>query len=223
MLPVLSHLEKVFGSLIHHGLLALGIFPALLLPWHCDSLGRAQQHPQARAGSLCSLQGFLCHFTLGSEQTRDHPRDHPAKIPVLISLPSPKPNGKGRARPHWGQQQIQNAGGILQPEIHARAAGGTEAAQSPFTWLQKPQESAKTESVLGFGGSWEHQQLHQTPVTLRVQSPAGRDLDVPSGGFYTGLEVLMPNECCGCCLPWQEGRNTRLKGERRNFIAVSAV
>lgn len=39
-------------------------------------------------------------------------------------------------------------------------------------------------------------------------------------GLYPSFEVLMPVECCGHCLRWQEGRNTRLKGEDRNFIAV---
>lgn len=52
VLLVLSHLEKVFESLIHQRLLGLGIFPALLLLWQCGSLGPVQ-------GSLCSLQGFL--------------------------------------------------------------------------------------------------------------------------------------------------------------------
>lgn len=55
-------------------------------------------------------------------------------------------------------------------------------------------------------------------MTLRVQNPAGKDLHVPGGWAFT--PVL---RCCGHCFWWQEGRNTRLKGEERFFITVSGV
>lgn len=42
-------------------------------------------------------------------------------------------------------------------------------------------------------------------------------------GLSPSFEVLMPAECCGHCLWGQEGGNTRLKGEERNFITVSDV
>lgn len=60
---VLSHLEKVFGPPIHQRLLCLGVLPALLLPWQCDSLLSSAASPGQARGPCAPYKASLpLHF-----------------------------------------------------------------------------------------------------------------------------------------------------------------
>ena len=71
------------------------------------------------------------------------------------------------------------------PGAGAGGAGGSGAALSTVTWLQKPLGAAKTGSLLGFWGSWEHQLLNQPLRDARSAKPCRGGLGCPGmKGFY---------------------------------------